>query len=96
MAAQYLSSLFIPLQKTSWITEDDFSLPSPSEEVGKGLTNSRSSSLDMLADGQPPIPSSALDQSRHQVSSVEAGKPKLSPELESKGFSVVHRRQMGN
>ncbi|XP_066484921.1 pleckstrin homology domain-containing family M member 1 isoform X2 [Tiliqua scincoides] len=81
--------------KTNWITEDDFSLPSPSEEMGKGLSNSRSPSLGMLANGQPPIPSSALDQSRLHALPLEAGKPKLSPEQESKGFSVVHRRQMG-
>lgn len=87
--------LFSP-QKTSWITEDDFSISSPIEEMGKGLCNSRSPSLDMLADDQPPIPSSPLVQSRLHASSLEAGKSKLSPEQESKGFSVVHRRQMGN
>lgn len=81
--------------KTSWITEDDFSISSPIEEMGKGLCNSRSPSLDMLADDQPPIPSSPLVQSRLHASSLEAGKSKLSPEQESKGFSVVHRRQMG-
>lgn len=38
---------------------------------------------------------SALDLERLSVPSSDTGKPKMSPEREQKGFSVVHRRQIG-
>ncbi|XP_042330847.1 pleckstrin homology domain-containing family M member 1 [Sceloporus undulatus] len=82
--------------KTSWITEDDFYLPSPpSVETEKGHSSSRSPSPERIAGGRPLTPSNALGQDEASVSSSETSKPKLSPEKESKGFSVVHRRQIG-
>uniref|UniRef100_A0A670JDX9 Pleckstrin homology and RUN domain containing M1 n=1 Tax=Podarcis muralis TaxID=64176 RepID=A0A670JDX9_PODMU len=81
--AQLNSALFVPRQETNWITEDDIYLPSPPPEGTRP------------ADSQPSIPSGALDQDKLHVTSAKARKPKLSPEAESKGFSVVHRRQMG-
>nr|XP_060637215.1 pleckstrin homology domain-containing family M member 1 isoform X1 [Anolis sagrei ordinatus]XP_060637216.1 pleckstrin homology domain-containing family M member 1 isoform X1 [Anolis sagrei ordinatus]XP_060637217.1 pleckstrin homology domain-containing family M member 1 isoform X1 [Anolis sagrei ordinatus] len=82
--------------KTNWITEDDFYLPSPPPvETLKNVSGSRSPSPESIADGQPLIPSSALDRDEAPVSSSDISKSKLSPEKESKGFSVVHRRQIG-
>lgn len=48
-------------------------------------------------DSEGPAPGliSALDLERLSVPSSDTGKPKMSPEREQKGFSVVHRRQMG-
>ncbi|CAI5789876.1 Pleckstrin homology and RUN domain containing M1 [Podarcis lilfordi] len=82
--------------ETNWITEDDIYLPSPPpEETGKGLSRSLSPSPERPANSQPSIPSGALDQDKLHLTSAKARKPQLSPEAESKGFSVVHRRQMG-
>ncbi|XP_053119912.1 pleckstrin homology domain-containing family M member 1-like [Hemicordylus capensis] len=95
-SGQLLSPVSPPAcPKTSWITEDDFYLPSPPEETEKGLANSHSPSPEKPSDGQSLTASNTLDQGKLHVSSLEAAKPKLSPERESKGFSVVHRRQMG-
>uniref|UniRef100_A0A670JG95 Pleckstrin homology and RUN domain containing M1 n=1 Tax=Podarcis muralis TaxID=64176 RepID=A0A670JG95_PODMU len=89
-------ALFVPRQETNWITEDDIYLPSPPPEgTAKSLSRSLSPSPERPADSQPSIPSGALDQDKLHVTSAKARKPKLSPEAESKGFSVVHRRQMG-
>ncbi|XP_061444987.1 pleckstrin homology domain-containing family M member 1 isoform X2 [Rhineura floridana] len=92
-----LLSLISPVvyPKTSWITEDDIYLPSSLEEMGKGLCHSPSTSPEQPDNSQPSIQSSALDPDKLHVTSLEASKPKLSPEREVKGFSVVHRRQMG-
>uniref|UniRef100_A0A670JDL4 Pleckstrin homology and RUN domain containing M1 n=1 Tax=Podarcis muralis TaxID=64176 RepID=A0A670JDL4_PODMU len=93
---QLNSALFVPRQETNWITEDDIYLPSPPPEgTAKSLSRSLSPSPERPADSQPSIPSGALDQDKLHVTSAKARKPKLSPEAESKGFSVVHRRQMG-
>ncbi|XP_072860210.2 pleckstrin homology domain-containing family M member 1 isoform X2 [Pogona vitticeps] len=83
--------------KTSWITEDDFSLPSPPPfvEMGKSLLTPCSPSSEKAAVDQPSIPSGAIEQGGPPASSSEAGKPMLSPERESKGFRVIHRRQIG-
>uniref|UniRef100_A0A6J0VHH4 Pleckstrin homology domain-containing family M member 1 isoform X1 n=1 Tax=Pogona vitticeps TaxID=103695 RepID=A0A6J0VHH4_9SAUR len=83
--------------KTSWITEDDFSLPSPPPfvEMGKSLLTPCSPLSEKAAVDQPSIPSSAIEQGGLPASSSEAGKPMLSPERESKGFRVIHRRQIG-
>ncbi|XP_062988860.1 pleckstrin homology domain-containing family M member 1 [Elgaria multicarinata webbii] len=81
--------------KTSWITEDDFDLPSSPEEAGEGFSHSHLPLLESPVAHQPLIPSSALDPRRLHMSSLETSKPKLSPERELKGFHVVHRRQMG-
>lgn len=86
-----MSCLFVPQQKTNWITEDDFYRPHP--EAGR--SRSGSPSPQRPAGSHSPVPSGALDQGSFHVTS-ETGKAKLSPEQESKGFSVVHRRQMGN
>ncbi|KAM6452214.1 pleckstrin homology domain-containing family M member 1 isoform 1-T4 [Liasis olivaceus] len=81
--------------KRSWITEDDFYLPSPPEETGKSLSSSPSASLERLASGQPAVLLRVPDQGELSVSSAEPSKHKLSPGRERKGFSVVHRRQIG-
>ncbi|XP_063156577.1 pleckstrin homology domain-containing family M member 1 isoform X2 [Candoia aspera] len=79
----------------SWITEDDFHLPSPPEETGKGLSSFPSASQERLASSQPAVPLRGSDQGELSVSSAEPSKPKRSPGREPKGFSVVHRRQIG-
>uniref|UniRef100_A0A8C5RHC2 Pleckstrin homology and RUN domain containing M1 n=1 Tax=Laticauda laticaudata TaxID=8630 RepID=A0A8C5RHC2_LATLA len=81
--------------KRSWITEDDFYLPSPPEETEKSLSSSPSTSLERLTSSQPAMPLKVPDQGELSVSSAELSKPKLSPGREPKGFSVVHRRQIG-
>ncbi|KAJ7313463.1 hypothetical protein JRQ81_004857 [Phrynocephalus forsythii] len=83
--------------KTSWITEDDFSLPSPPPlvEMGKSLPTPRSPSPAKTPVGRPAIPSGAIEQGELPASSSEAGKVTLTPERDSKGFHVIHRRQMG-
>ncbi|NXN26095.1 PKHM1 protein, partial [Nycticryphes semicollaris] len=87
-------SLSISLKRKSWISEDDFYRPSP----GDG-TESRAdiNGFGPEGAGEGPAPGliSALDLERLSVPSPESGKPKMSPEREQKGFSVVHRRQMG-
>nr|XP_056720679.1 pleckstrin homology domain-containing family M member 1 [Euleptes europaea] len=80
--------------KTNWITEDDFHLP-PSEEVGKGPSSSHWPSPERAADAQLLIQSDAMHQGMLPMPSPEARKSRPSPEQESKGFSVVHRRQIG-
>ncbi|XP_044274616.1 pleckstrin homology domain-containing family M member 1 isoform X2 [Varanus komodoensis] len=92
---EQLLSPVVCLHKTSWITEDDIYLPSPPEEAGEGTSNLQCPSPEGSVAGQPQIPSSALDEGGLHVSQLETSKPKPSPEKESKGFSVVHRRQMG-
>ncbi|NWS35272.1 PKHM1 protein, partial [Polioptila caerulea] len=78
----------------SWISEDDFYRPSPGESSrSKADTNGFGPEGD--SEGPAPGLISALDLERLSVPSSDIGKPKMSPEREQKGFSVVHRRQMG-
>uniref|UniRef100_A0A8C3D243 Uncharacterized protein n=1 Tax=Corvus moneduloides TaxID=1196302 RepID=A0A8C3D243_CORMO len=85
---------FRPLRMTSWISEDDFYRPSPGE--GSGST-ANTNGFGPEGDSEEPALGliSALDLERLSVPSSDTGKPKMSPEREQKGFSVVHRRQMG-
>ncbi|NWX09630.1 PKHM1 protein, partial [Caloenas nicobarica] len=78
----------------SWISEDDFYRPS----LGDG--SERTATVNGFGpegagEGLAPGLISALDLERLSVPSSESGQPKMSPERERKGFSVVHRRQMG-
>ncbi|XP_032934746.1 pleckstrin homology domain-containing family M member 1 isoform X2 [Catharus ustulatus] len=78
----------------SWISEDDFYRPSPGES-SRGMADTNGFGPE--GDSKEPAPGliSALDLERLSVPSSDTGKPKMSPEREQKGFSVVHRRQMG-
>ncbi|KAK2512552.1 Plekhm1 [Columba guinea] len=81
-------------KRKSWISEDDFYRPSP------GDSSEHTATLNGFGPegaGEGPAPGliSALDLERLSVPSSESGQPKTSPEREQKGFSVVHRRQMG-
>ncbi|KAL8175709.1 UNVERIFIED_CONTAM: hypothetical protein K2H54_005759 [Gekko kuhli] len=80
--------------KTNWITEDDFHLPPPPPEEGRGPSSSSSQwpPPERAADAPTPTP---RDQGPLQMPSPESRKSKPSPEREAKGFSVVHRRQIG-
>ncbi|XP_064492667.1 pleckstrin homology domain-containing family M member 1 [Pseudopipra pipra] len=93
--AEYLLSPLLGCPKRkSWISEDDFYRPSPGESSGSTAdTNGFGPEGD--SEGLAPGLISALDLERLSVPSSESGKPKMSPEREQKGFSVVHRRQMG-
>ncbi|KAM7029966.1 pleckstrin homology domain-containing family M member 1 isoform 2-T3 [Acridotheres tristis] len=78
----------------SWISEDDFYRPSPGES---SRSTADTNGFGPEGDSKEPAPGliSALDLERLSVPSSDTGKPKMSPEREQKGFSVVHRRQMG-
>ncbi|NXO86392.1 PKHM1 protein, partial [Sitta europaea] len=78
--------------KECWISEDDFYRPSPGES-----SMAHTNGFGPEGDSEGPAPGliSALDLERLSVPSSDTGKPKMSPEREQKGFSVVHRRQMG-
>ncbi|XP_059725612.1 pleckstrin homology domain-containing family M member 1 isoform X1 [Haemorhous mexicanus] len=78
----------------SWISEDDFYRPSPGES---SRSTADTNGFGPEGDSEGPAPGliSALDLERLSVPSSDTGKPKMSPEREQKGFSVVHRRQMG-
>lgn len=91
MAQNLLSPLAYP---KSWISEDDFYRPSPGES---SRSTADTNSFGPEGDSKGPAPGliSALDLERLSVPSSDTGKPKTSPEREQKGFSVVHRRQMG-
>ncbi|XP_067167936.1 pleckstrin homology domain-containing family M member 1 isoform X3 [Apteryx mantelli] len=80
-----------PQKRKSWISEDDFYRPSP----GESATDINGFAPDREEEGPTTGLISALDLERLSVPSSDTGKPKLSPEPEQKGFSVVHRRQMG-
>ncbi|XP_040473393.1 pleckstrin homology domain-containing family M member 1 [Falco naumanni] len=89
-----LSPLLGCPKRKSWISEDDFYRPS----LGEGSESTASTNgfgPEGAAEGLAPGLISALDLERLSVPSSESGKPKMSPEREQKGFSVVHRRQMG-
>ncbi|XP_009642501.1 pleckstrin homology domain-containing family M member 1 [Egretta garzetta] len=93
--AEYLLSPLLGCPKRkSWISEDDFYRPSPGES-----SESTADTNGFGPEGAGECPAlgliSALDLERLSVPSSESGKPKTSPEREQKGFSVVHRRQMG-
>nr|XP_047903844.1 pleckstrin homology domain-containing family M member 1 [Anser cygnoides]XP_047903845.1 pleckstrin homology domain-containing family M member 1 [Anser cygnoides]XP_047903846.1 pleckstrin homology domain-containing family M member 1 [Anser cygnoides] len=93
--AEYLLS---PLsgcpKRKSWISEDDFYRPSAGDS-GKSPADINGFVPEGAGEGPAPGLISALDLERLSVPSSRGGKPKLSPEREQKGFSVVHRRQMG-
>ncbi|NXG46710.1 PKHM1 protein, partial [Psilopogon haemacephalus] len=79
---------------TSWISEEDFYRP----PVGDSSESSASiNGFGPQAAEEAPTPGliSALDLERLSVPSSERERAKASPEREQKGFSVVHRRQMG-
>ncbi|NXK91587.1 PKHM1 protein, partial [Formicarius rufipectus] len=78
----------------SWISEDDFYRPSL-EESSRSTADTNGFGPEGDSEGLAPGLLSALDLERLSVPSSESGKPKTSPEREQKGFSVVHRRQMG-
>ncbi|NXY18574.1 PKHM1 protein, partial [Atrichornis clamosus] len=82
-----------PVRK-SWISEDDFYRPSLGESGG---STADTNGFGPEGDSEGPAPGliSALDLERLSVPSSDGGKPRMSPEREQKGFSVVHRRQMG-
>ncbi|NXQ62852.1 PKHM1 protein, partial [Anthoscopus minutus] len=82
------------LYPVSWISEDDFYRPSPGES---SRSTADSNGFRPEGDSEEPAPGliSALDLERLSMPSLGTGKPKTSPEREQKGFSVVHRRQMG-
>ncbi|GAB0199362.1 pleckstriny domain-containing family M member 1 [Grus japonensis] len=93
--AEYLLS---PLRgcpkRKSWISEDDFYRPSPGDS-SENTANANGFGPEGAGEGPAPGLISALDLERLSVPSSESRKPKTSPERERKGFSVVHRRQMG-
>ncbi|XP_064255790.1 pleckstrin homology domain-containing family M member 1 isoform X1 [Passer domesticus] len=91
--AQHLLSP-LPGCPKSWISEDDFYRPSPGES---SRSTADTNGFGPEGDSEGPAPGliSALDLERLSVPSSDTGKPKISPEREQKGFSVVHRRQMG-
>ncbi|XP_038018957.1 pleckstrin homology domain-containing family M member 1 isoform X2 [Motacilla alba alba] len=78
----------------SWISEDDFYRPSPGES-SRSMADTNGFGPEGDSEGPAPGLISALDLERLSVPSSDTGKPKMSPEREQKGFSVVHRRQMG-
>ncbi|NWY60799.1 PKHM1 protein, partial [Chionis minor] len=83
-----------PGGQKSWISEDDFYRPSLGDG-SESTANSNGFGPEGAGEGPAPGLISALDLERLSVPSSESGKPKMSPEREQKGFSVVHRRQMG-
>ncbi|XP_056368024.1 pleckstrin homology domain-containing family M member 1 isoform X3 [Oenanthe melanoleuca] len=91
--AQHLLSP-LPGCPKSWISEDDFYRPSPGES---SRSTADTNGFGPEGDSKEPALGliSALDLERLSVPSSDTGKPKMSPEREQKGFSVVHRRQMG-
>ncbi|KAM6238483.1 pleckstrin homology domain-containing family M member 1 [Porphyrio hochstetteri] len=94
-AAEYLLSPLRGCPKgKSWISEDDFYRPSPGES-SESVANTNGFGPEEAGEAPAPGLISALDLERLSVPSSESGKPKMSPEREQKGFSVVHRRQMG-
>ncbi|XP_058713917.1 pleckstrin homology domain-containing family M member 1 isoform X2 [Poecile atricapillus] len=78
----------------SWISEDDFYRPSPGES-SRSTADTNGFGPERDSEGPALGLISALDLERLSVPSSDTGKPKMSPEREQKGFSVVHRRQMG-
>ncbi|NWT76639.1 PKHM1 protein, partial [Prunella himalayana] len=78
----------------SWISEDDFYRPSPGES-SRSMADTNGFGPEGDSEGPAPGLISALDLEKLSVPSSDTGKPKMSPEREQKGFSVVHRRQMG-
>ncbi|XP_054252506.1 pleckstrin homology domain-containing family M member 1 [Indicator indicator] len=78
----------------SWISEDDFYRPALGDS-SESTANINGFGPEGAEEGLAPGLISALDLESLSVPSSESGKPKASPEREQKGFSVVHRRQMG-
>ncbi|XP_010166490.1 pleckstrin homology domain-containing family M member 1, partial [Antrostomus carolinensis] len=93
--AEYLLSPLLACPKRkSWISEDDFYRPSPGEG-SQSTASTNGFGPEGAGEGLAPGLISALDLERLSVPSSESRKPQMSPEREQKGFSVVHRRQMG-
>ncbi|XP_054032601.1 pleckstrin homology domain-containing family M member 1 [Dryobates pubescens] len=93
--AQSLPSPLLGCPKgKSWISEDDFYRPALGDS-SESTANINGFGPEGAEEGLAPGLISALDLERLSVPSSESGKPKASPEREQKGFSVVHRRQMG-
>ncbi|XP_010190805.1 PREDICTED: LOW QUALITY PROTEIN: pleckstrin homology domain-containing family M member 1-like, partial [Mesitornis unicolor] len=93
--AQYLLSPLLGCPKRkSWISEDDFYRPSLGDS-GESAAEINGFGPEGAGEGPAPGLISALDLERLSVPSSQSEKPKTSPEREQKGFSVVHRRQMG-
>ncbi|XP_031456844.1 pleckstrin homology domain-containing family M member 1 isoform X2 [Phasianus colchicus] len=92
-AAKFLCS---PLpgcpNRKSWISEDDFYRPSAGES-DEIPADANGFVPDGAGEGLTSGLLSALDLERPSPPSSQG--PRLSPEREQKGFSVVHRRQMG-
>ncbi|XP_064030654.1 pleckstrin homology domain-containing family M member 1 isoform X1 [Pogoniulus pusillus] len=93
--AQYLPSPLLTCPKgKSWISEDDFYRPALGHS-SESTANINGFGPEEDEEGLAPGLISALDLERLSVPSSESERPKASPEREQKGFSVVHRRQMG-
>lgn len=88
------NSYYFIFSQTSWISEDDFYRPSRGES-SRSTADTNGFGPEGASEGPAPGLISALDLERLSVPSSDTGKPKMSPEREQKGFSVVHRRQMG-
>ncbi|XP_010158726.1 PREDICTED: pleckstrin homology domain-containing family M member 1, partial [Eurypyga helias] len=93
-AACLLSPLLGCPRGKSWISEDDFYRPAAGES-SESTADTNGFGPEGAGEGLAPGLLSALDLEGLSVPSSEGGKPKTSPEREQKGFSVVHRRQMG-
>ncbi|XP_030321729.1 pleckstrin homology domain-containing family M member 1 [Calypte anna] len=93
-AGLLLSPLLSCPKRKSWISEDDFYRPSPGES-SKSTPDTNGFGPEGAGEGPAPGLISALGLERLSVPSSESPQPKMSPEREQKGFSVVHRRQMG-
>ncbi|XP_019379116.1 PREDICTED: pleckstrin homology domain-containing family M member 1 [Gavialis gangeticus] len=81
-------------KRKSWISEDDFYRPSVVES-SKGSIHANGPSLEGNKQGWSTKLISALDLEGPRLPPSEIRKPKTSPDQEQKGFSVVHRRQIG-
>ncbi|NXG87223.1 PKHM1 protein, partial [Stercorarius parasiticus] len=89
-----VTALLLSISLKSWISEDDFYRPSPGDS-SESMADTNGFGPEGAGEAPAPGLISALDLERLSVPSSESGKPKMSPEREQKGFSVVHRRQMG-
>uniref|UniRef100_A0A8D0H2T8 Pleckstrin homology and RUN domain containing M1 n=1 Tax=Sphenodon punctatus TaxID=8508 RepID=A0A8D0H2T8_SPHPU len=81
-------------ERASWISEADF-YRHPPEETHKCVSDFNNPLPEGPGEGQPPVLIDALHLNGPCLFSLENGQPKSSPDQEQKGFSVVHRRQIG-
>ncbi|XP_061872687.1 pleckstrin homology domain-containing family M member 1-like [Colius striatus] len=93
-AEHLLSPLLGCPKRKSWISEDDFYRPSAGD-ASESTASTNGFGPEEAAEGPAPGLLSALDLQRPALPPSDDEKPKGSPEREQKGFSVVHRRQMG-